>query len=68
VNDEKTNALTDLAYYHGARHAMAALAAGMSSEALHAEMLARVAPARKWMADNRGTLRSQSTSTGESHG
>lgn len=29
THDEKSDALTDMAYYHGARHAMAALSAGM---------------------------------------
>jgi hypothetical protein len=54
MNDDKTNALTDMAYYSGARHAMAALSAGMDPQALSAEMEARVAPARRWLADNRG--------------
>ena len=53
MNDDKTNALTDMAYYSGARHAMAALGAGMDPAALSAEMEARVAPARKWLAENR---------------
>jgi hypothetical protein len=53
MNDEKTDALTDMAYYHGARHAMTALSAGMDQQSLNAEMEARVAPARKWLAENR---------------
>jgi len=61
MNDDKTNALTDMAYYHGARHAMTALSAGMDPRDLSDEMEARVAPARKWLAENR----SQSTSATE---
>jgi hypothetical protein len=53
MNDEKTDALTDMAYYSGARHAMAAMSAGMDPHELSAEMEARVAPARKWLAENR---------------
>ena len=52
-DDEKTDALTDTAYYNGARHAMSALAGGMTDSQLTAEIEARVAPARKWLAENR---------------
>lgn len=55
MNDDKTNALTDMAYYSGARHAMAALSAGMDPQALSAEMEARVRPARKWLAESRAS-------------
>ena len=53
MNDDRTNALTDMAYYNGGRHVLAALGGGMDPEALRAEMEARVAPARKWLAGNR---------------
>jgi hypothetical protein len=53
MNDERTNALTDMAYYNGGRHVLAALNGGMEQADLMAEMEARVAPARKWLAENR---------------
>jgi hypothetical protein len=64
VNDDKTDALTDMAYYHGAVHAMAALHAGMDSQKLRDEMEARVAPARKWLSEHR----SFQSKTGNEHG
>ena len=47
------DALTDMAYYNGARDAQAALGAGMTDSQLTAEMEARVAPARKYLAEMR---------------
>jgi len=55
THDEKTDALTDMAYYHGARHALAALGGGMSHADLMAELEVRAAPARRWLAEHRGS-------------
>jgi pyruvate-formate lyase len=53
MSEEKTDALTDMAYYNGARMALAALEGGMDKKALRAEMEARVAPARRYLLSER---------------
>jgi hypothetical protein len=53
-HDDRTDALTDMAYYSGARMALAALAGGMHPQDLRAEMEQRVTPARRWLAEDRG--------------
>ena len=53
VRKSDCDALTDMAYYNGARDAQAALGAGMTDSQLTAEMEARVAPARKYLAEMR---------------
>lgn len=63
MNDERTNALTDMAYYSGARYALTALGSGMSSKDLAAELEARVAPARRWLYENRHSASDRQTET-----
>lgn len=55
MSDDRTNALTDMAYYNGGRHVLSALSGGMDPADLRAKMEQRVAPARKWLAENRAT-------------